>query len=109
MTETILELPLLSLLLATLPVSAVLTWLMPNARQARWIALFTAAVDLILSLLIVFAFDKVTIGMFICSANIRSFIVNLAVIVLFGQMFAFVFNIYIPFTILNKHSDIFMA
>ncbi len=49
--------PLLSLLIITLPVGGALIWLWPNAAHARWIALATAMVDLLLSLTVLFQFD----------------------------------------------------
>lgn len=49
--------PLLSLLIITLPVGGALIWLWPNASHARWIALATAAVDLVLSITVLFNFD----------------------------------------------------
>ena len=49
--------PLLSLLIITLPVGGALIWLWPNASHARWIALATAIVDLLLSLTVLFQFD----------------------------------------------------
>ena len=48
--------PLLSLMIMTLPIGAGLIWLMPDPRQARWIALLTALVDLVLTLAIVTSF-----------------------------------------------------
>ena len=50
--------PLLSLMIMTLPIGAGLIWLMPDPRQARWIALLTALVDLVLTLAIVTGFDR---------------------------------------------------
>ena len=55
MTEA--HFPLLSLLIITLPVGGALIWLWPNAAHARWIALATAFVDLLLSLTVLFQFD----------------------------------------------------
>ena len=49
--------PLLSLLIISLPVGGALIWLWPNASHARWIALATAIVDLLLSLTVLFQFD----------------------------------------------------
>lgn len=51
------ELPLLSLLIITLPVGAAIIWLDPTARYARWVALCTAIVDLFIALLVLFKFD----------------------------------------------------
>jgi NADH-quinone oxidoreductase subunit M len=50
-------LPLLSLMIMTLPVGAALIWLVPNPAAARWIALLTALFDLVFTLLIVGRFD----------------------------------------------------
>jgi len=50
-------LPLLSLMIMTLPVGAALVWLVPNPAAARWIALLTALFDLAFTLLIVGRFD----------------------------------------------------
>ena len=45
--------PLLSLMIMSLPIGAGLIWLVPDPRKARWIALFTALVDLSLTIAIV--------------------------------------------------------
>ncbi len=58
MTDFNLGLPLLSLLLLTLPVGAALIWLVPDPRGARWIALATALIDLALSLVALARFDS---------------------------------------------------
>lgn len=50
-------LPLLSLLILTLPVGAGLIWLVPDPGKARWIALAAALVDLVLTLSIITGFD----------------------------------------------------
>ena len=50
------DLPLLSLLLLTLPIGALLVWLVRDPRQARWIALSTLVVDLVLAFVVVIAF-----------------------------------------------------
>ena len=55
MTEA--SFPLLSLLIITLPIGGALIWLWPNAAHARWIALATALVDLLLSMTVLFQFD----------------------------------------------------
>lgn len=60
MTEA--NFPLLSLLIITLPVGGALIWLWPNASHARWIALFTAIADLLLSLTVLFQFDSTVSG-----------------------------------------------
>lgn len=49
--------PLLSLLFLTLPAGAALTWLLPRPEWARRIALVTAIIDLLISLVIVAKFD----------------------------------------------------
>jgi len=56
------DLPLLSLLLLTLPVGALLVWLVPGPRKARWIALATLAVDLVLTVVIGSRFDPAVAG-----------------------------------------------
>jgi len=60
MTES--ALPLLSLLIITLPLGAALIWLSPDPRHARWIALLTALVDLVLTLVVVAGFDSTADG-----------------------------------------------
>jgi len=60
MTEA--NFPLLSLLIITLPVGGALIWLWPNATHARWIALATAIVDLLLSMTVLFKFDATASG-----------------------------------------------
>ncbi len=55
-------LPLISLMIMTLPVGAVLIWLVPNERYARSIALATVVVDLTLALLILAIFDPAQPG-----------------------------------------------
>jgi NADH-quinone oxidoreductase subunit M len=50
-------LPLISLLILSLPLGAALVWLMPSARQARWVVLATAVFDLLLALVILWRFD----------------------------------------------------
>ena len=52
------HLPLLSLMLVTLPLGAALIWLVPNERQVRWIALLTALVDLALALAVLAGIDS---------------------------------------------------
>ncbi|MEN8179280.1 MAG: NADH-quinone oxidoreductase subunit M [Pseudomonadota bacterium] len=49
--------PLISLLILSLPLGALLIWLIPDHRKARWIALGTALVDLLLALGILFRFE----------------------------------------------------
>ncbi len=56
------SLPLLSLLFITLPLGAALSWLWPRADRARWIALGTALVDLVISLVILARFDTTRAG-----------------------------------------------
>jgi NADH:ubiquinone oxidoreductase subunit 4 (subunit M) len=71
MTEA--NFPLLSLLIITLPVGGALIWLWPNASHARWIALATAIVDLLLSLTVLFQFDADVSGFqLVESAGTRS-------------------------------------
>ncbi|MCP4040544.1 MAG: NADH-quinone oxidoreductase subunit M, partial [Gammaproteobacteria bacterium] len=55
MTEKI---PILSLLLLTLPVGAILIWLVEDASKARWIALAAALIDLGLALALLAGFDS---------------------------------------------------
>ena len=55
-------LPLISLMIMTLPVGAALIWLVPNERYARGIALATVAVDLVLALLVLASFDPAQPG-----------------------------------------------
>ncbi len=50
-------LPLISLLLASLPLGALLIWLLPE-RHARWVALATATLDLLATLAILLRFDS---------------------------------------------------
>ncbi len=54
--------PLLSLMIATLPIGAALMWLWPRASHARWIALITVLVDLLLSLKVLVDFDPSSSG-----------------------------------------------
>ena len=54
--------PLLSLLIISLPLGGALIWLWPNAAHARWLALATAIVDLLLSLTVLFRFDASVSG-----------------------------------------------
>lgn len=54
--------PLLSLMLITLPLGAALIWLIPDPRRARWIALLTALLDLAITLLIAVRFDPAAGG-----------------------------------------------
>lgn len=49
--------PLISLLILSLPLGAILVWLTPNSQLVRWIVLGTALFDLLLSLLILILFD----------------------------------------------------
>ncbi len=56
------SLPLLSLLLLTLPVGAALIWLVPEKRWARAIALTATLADLAISLLILARFDPTDAG-----------------------------------------------
>ncbi len=52
------DLPLLSLMLVTLPLGAALIWLAPDERQVRWIALLTALLDLLLALAVLAGFNR---------------------------------------------------
>jgi NADH-quinone oxidoreductase subunit M len=54
--------PLLSLVIMMLPVGAGLIWLAPDPARARWIALLTALLDLVLTLLIMLRFDSTSGG-----------------------------------------------
>ena len=51
------SLPLLSLMIITLPIGAALIWLLPDARHARMVALLTALVDLGFALSVLAGFD----------------------------------------------------
>jgi len=55
-------LPLISLMIMSLPVGAALIWLVPNERYARSIALATVVIDLLLALMILAAFDPAQPG-----------------------------------------------
>jgi NADH-quinone oxidoreductase subunit M len=57
MAEWLDRLPLLSLLMLTLPVGVVLAWLWPRPQWARGIALATALIDLLIALAVVWRFD----------------------------------------------------
>jgi NADH-quinone oxidoreductase subunit M len=52
--------PLISLMLLTPPLGALLLWSLPNPRQTRWIALATAVLTLLLALSLVIRFDAST-------------------------------------------------
>jgi len=54
--------PLLSVMIMTLPIGAALMWLTPNPHHARWIALATAVIDLVFTLLVVTGFDHAAGG-----------------------------------------------
>ncbi|MDH3513361.1 MAG: NADH-quinone oxidoreductase subunit M [Gammaproteobacteria bacterium] len=56
------NLPLLSLMLLTLPAGAALIWLLPRPGQARYIAAGTALVALAIALAVVFRFDPAISG-----------------------------------------------
>ena len=49
--------PMLSLMILTLPVMALLIWLLPSPDRARWIALAATMVELVLAILIIVGFD----------------------------------------------------
>jgi len=55
-------LPLISLMLVTLPLGALLIWLWPDPGKARWIALGTALLDLALALMVLARFDAAAPG-----------------------------------------------
>ena len=55
-------LPLISLMLLALPAGALMIWVVPSPRHARWIALVTALIDLGLSLVILARFDSAQAG-----------------------------------------------
>ncbi|MGD8588485.1 MAG: NADH-quinone oxidoreductase subunit M [Chromatiales bacterium] len=50
-------LPLISLLILSLPLGAALIWLLPGTRQVRWITLATALFDLALALIILCRYE----------------------------------------------------
>ena len=50
-------LPMISLLILSLPMGAALIWLLPDTRQVRWIALATALFDLLLALVMLLRYD----------------------------------------------------
>lgn len=54
--------PILSLLLMSMPVAAVMILLTPDPLKARWIALVTAVTGLFISLVVVFNFDQSNAG-----------------------------------------------
>jgi len=54
--------PLLSILILSLPVGAMLIWLLPDAGKARWVALVVAGIDLLVALWVVVGFDAVQEG-----------------------------------------------
>jgi NADH-quinone oxidoreductase subunit M len=57
--QTLLDaLPLISLLILSLPLGAALIWLLPGTRQVRWIALATALFDLLLAIVILVQYDQ---------------------------------------------------
>ncbi len=56
------EFPLISLMLLTLPLGALLIWLVPDPGKARWIALSTALLDLGLAIAVVVRFDPSQAG-----------------------------------------------
>jgi len=57
-----LDFPILSLLLTSMPAAAVLIWLTPDPRKARWIALITTLVDMLLVILLLINFDTSIAG-----------------------------------------------
>ncbi|MBA1446090.1 MAG: NADH-quinone oxidoreductase subunit M [Chromatiales bacterium] len=66
MVETIQALtngvPLISLLILSLPIGAALIWLIPGSERSRWVVLATALVDLVLATLILLGFDETQSG-----------------------------------------------
>ncbi|WP_177420690.1 complex I subunit 4 family protein [endosymbiont of Lamellibrachia barhami] len=66
MVETIQALtngvPLISLLILSLPIGAALIWLIPGSERSRWVVLATALVDLVLATLILLGFDATQSG-----------------------------------------------
>ncbi|RLJ16511.1 NADH-quinone oxidoreductase subunit M [bacterium endosymbiont of Escarpia laminata] len=66
MVETIQALtngvPLISLLILSLPIGAALIWLIPGSEGSRWVVLATALVDLVLATLILLGFDATQSG-----------------------------------------------
>ncbi len=66
MVETIQALtngvPLISLLILSLPIGAALIWLIPGSERSRWVVLATALVDLVLATLILLGFDAAQSG-----------------------------------------------
>lgn len=56
------QIPVISLLIATLPVSALLIWVIPSPRAARWVTLAAASIDLLLALLVVYGYDSTNGG-----------------------------------------------
>ncbi len=55
-------LPLLSLMLLTLPLGALLIWLVPDPGKARWLALIAALADLAIALAVLVRFDSTQPG-----------------------------------------------
>lgn len=51
------DIPLISLMILTLPLGAALIWLLPDPRHARLIALFTVLLDMLIALTILYNFD----------------------------------------------------
>jgi len=92
-------LPLISLMIISLPVGAALIWLVPNERYARSIALATVVVDLLLALLILASFDPAQAGFqlveksdWIPSLNIHYMLGVDGISVLFLPLTAVLFN-----------------
>ncbi|WP_320416237.1 NADH-quinone oxidoreductase subunit M [Candidatus Reidiella endopervernicosa] len=56
------DFPILSLMIVSLPVAALLIWLTPDPLRARWIALTAALFDLVLSLIAVAQFNPANSG-----------------------------------------------
>ena len=58
----VLDFPVLSLLLMSMPAAVVLIWLVPDPRKARWIALITTLMDMLLIILMLINFDTSATG-----------------------------------------------
>ncbi|GMR07720.1 MAG: NADH-quinone oxidoreductase subunit M [Gammaproteobacteria bacterium] len=51
------EIPLISLMIFTLPLGVALIWLLPDSRHARMVALLTGLVDMLIALITLYNFD----------------------------------------------------
>lgn len=52
------EFPFIGVMLLTMPFGALVIWLSPDPKKARWVALTTAVVDLVFALTVVSRFDR---------------------------------------------------